>query len=377
MAAQFDTRLQDSDYWTPEQFADAADLPGAERVALTEPAQVPVIHMLRREDRVWRPEDYDALPKKEAASPGYTMMRDVGLVAPGMLLTEDGRYVRDPMTRLTPARVSPAFERDLEIGAQRRREWEYDPEALDRGILIAGPGIERFGHNLLDFLPGLAMLDQFGVFTDWPLLLPEQVPSWIPPMVEIYSGRQRVIKRFSHRRHLRVRVRELCVPWIVRKPAFHPSVAEVFEKVAARATGNGAAAAPGRRICILRGKDQDDKRGLTNAEALDAMLLERGLEGVSPERMPFVDQVRLFAETEFAVGQAGSALHGVVFSKPGTAALELRPENYDVHGQSAIAVLRRQTFASVKGDQDGGRMSRAPWTLDLELVEQRLGELGL
>ncbi len=378
MPSLYDTKLRESDFWTAEQYVDGDQLPGAERVAFAEPAQVPAVHLLRKEDRIWRPDDYDALPTKEAHSPGYTILRDVYLVAPGMVLAEDGRFVRDESTRLNPRRLSPALERDLLIGPEGRAEWEHPGEPIDRGILISGPGVEKYGHHLLDFLPGLALLDEFGGHEDWPLLLPSHAPDWVPPMVEVFSGRPRRIERFSHRRDLRMRVGELCVPWVVREPAFHPSVAHVFDRIAATALGDGAPAAGGRRICILRGEDQDEKRRLTNAAELDALLLGRGLEGVSPEKMPFIDQVRLFAETEVAVGQAGSALHGVVFSKPGAATLELRPETYDVHGQSAIAVLRRQSFASVKGAQGtDSRMSREPWALDLDLVEQRLVELGL
>jgi capsular polysaccharide biosynthesis protein len=104
----------------------------------------------------------------------------------------------------------------------------------------------------------------------------------------------------------------------------------------------------------------------------------RGFTSVRPESLPFLEQARLLAGAEIVAGEAGSGLHGTVFSQPGTTTLELRPETFVTHGQPAIAVLRRQSFTSVKGAQAAtGRMSREPWTLDLHALEQRLGDLGI
>jgi capsular polysaccharide biosynthesis protein len=48
-----------------------------------------------------------------------------------------------------------------------------------------------YGHQLLDFLPGLAMLDEFELFPDWPLLLPSNAPKWVPPLVDVFSHHSR------------------------------------------------------------------------------------------------------------------------------------------------------------------------------------------
>ena len=127
------------------------------------------------------------------------------------------------------------------------------------------------------------------------------------------------------------------MPWVLRHPGFHPAANRIFDRVAKTASdddGNGGA--PERRIFIVR---QKRARRLTNARQVRALFEARGFEAVLPERLPFLDQVRLFVGARFVAGEAGSALHGTVFSKPGMTTLELRPETYHVHGQPAIAVL--------------------------------------
>ena len=382
MAAHFDTILRDSDFWTPEQYVQADEFPGTERVAFSEPVSVPNIHHLRWEDRVWRPDDYAKLPTKTCHSPGYTLLDGVGLASPGMALAADGRFIADAFTRLNPKRLSESLERDLLSGPRGRAAWSAADESLDKGILIAGPGLMRFGHFLLDFLPGLAMLDQHELFTDWPLLLPANAPDWVPAMIDVFSpkprrivARSRKIIRFSSRQQLTSRVGSVCVPWVVRQPAFHPSVAAIFRRIAEGAAAGDRGRRCESRVCIFRGKG-DEKRRLLNTEDVESLFEARGFLKVQPERLSFLDQVRLFAGAQITVGEAGSGLHGSVFAKPQTRTLELRPETYDVHGQSAIAVLMGHWFTSVKGEQAvAQRMSHAPWTLDVDAVEQRLDEL--
>jgi glycosyl transferase family 61 len=368
------TILRKSEFWTPEQYVEADKLDGAARVELIPPATVPIVNRLRKqEDRVWRPEDYAGLPSRRCPGPGYTMLEEVRLSFPGTALARDGRFIEDPLTRLNPPWLSPELERDLSLGAEGRRR-RRARSSIERGILLAGDGVDVYGHQLVDFLPGLAMLDEFDLFSDWPLLLPSRAPKWLPPLIEAFSRRSCEIRTFSHRRSVSIEVGELCVPWVLRHPGFHPAANRIFDRIAGLADGEGSGEGRGRRVFILR---QRQARQLTNADEVAALFRARGFDPVAPERLPFLDQVRLFAGAAIVAGEAGSALHGTVFSKPGTTTIELRPATYHVQGQPAIAVLRGHVFTSVTGAQPGGRMSREPWTLDPGAVERRLGELGI
>lgn len=372
MPERHHTAVKKSDLWSPKQYVEAGDLRGSEQVALHEPADVPNVRRLHRIDQIWRPEDYPGLKTKRCDSPGYTVIRDAGVVAPGIVFARDGRFVIDDATRLGKMRLSRRVEEDLRSGADERSDWPT-AATLDRGILVSRPGLRTYGHALLDFLPGVAMLDRQKAFDGWPLLLPDNRPDWLARMVEAFCSSPREIVLFSNRQHDVTRVKRLCVPWVVRGPGFHPSAREVFTQISERAAPDQAAT---RRIFAARDPELE-KRRLTNSAEIEAVLESRGFESVRPERLPFLEQVRLFASAEIAAGEAGSGLHGTIFSPPGTKTLELRPATYDAPGQPAIAVLMGHWFASVQGPQAGShRMSHEPWTLDPELVERRLTELG-
>jgi capsular polysaccharide biosynthesis protein len=377
--------LRELEHWTTAQYVSASQLESAERRALAEPAEVPNVHMLRRTDGVWRPRDYEQLPKIECAAPGYTMLRGVHLLPGGLALAPDGRFVRDDRTRLTPPTLSPAFARHLSSGPEGRLEWPVGPEVIEKGILVSGPGSKVYGHQLLDYLPGLALLDDVDAVGDWPVLVRDQTPDWTRTMIREFTGRRREIKMLpGEGGRLRTSVEQLCVPWVVRSPSIHPIVRRVFGRIVRAAGGRPQrGAADARRIYVVRGESagKKDKRRLEQRAEVERMFAARGFELIRPELLPFMDQVRLFADAGVVAGEAGSGLHGTIFSAAGIVTLELRPSSFNVLGQPAIAILQRHTFASVTGtdvvDPDEADRPWGPWTIELEALEERLEELEL
>jgi len=362
--------------WDPGQHVNAADLDRAERVSLTGPAFVPPVHTLRATDRLWRPGDYSQLPIWLCQGPGYTLLQNAFLVSPGVAFTDDGRFITDDRTLLTPAAISSsaALRRYLDAGSEARMRGPVADQALERGILISGPGLWVYGHVLVDYLPALAILDGLGEFRDWPVLLPESAPGWVFPMVDAFSG-HREVRRFPNGPGLRTMVGELCVPWTLREPAFHPIAKEAFDRVAesaGRQLGNHSGG--GRRLYVSRGSEE--QRRLENAGEVEALFAARGFDCVEPGRLPFLEQVRMFMDAETVAGEAGSGLHGTVFARAGTLTLELRPRIHRSLAQPAIAVLKAHAFASCAGTQRASTpTSRSPWTMDLGLLDRWLSEV--
>jgi capsular polysaccharide biosynthesis protein len=354
----------------------------ARRVSLGKPAQVIDLRALGRQERDWRPSDDRLAPTRTCHEPGYTLLEDVFVTMPGLVLTGDGRFVNEATARITPNHLSPTYERILSTTpAVRAAEWPVVPEAIEKGILLAGTGSAQYGHMLLDFLPPLSVLDHFDVLPDWPLLMPARTPPWMDAMVGAFGRRPRTIVRFPRRMGVKVKVGRLCVPWVLRQAAFHPAAGEAFDRVvrAHAALGRGPSGSPTRRIYIERPPPAESgaKRQLTNANEARSFFQGRGFEPVRPELLPFADQIRLFAGARAVAGEAGSGLHGTVFSEPGITAIELRPPSFASRGQLAIAALRRQGLISIEGAQEATvPMSHDPWTLDLDHVEQRLSAFG-
>lgn len=385
--------LSASPLWTRGQHVAAAELPNAVRVSLADPAPAPAVELMREEDRTWEPRDYASLPARLVHGPGYTLLREVFLTAPGMALAVDGRFVDDPLTRLVPAVLSPSFERLLGEGAATRSNWPPSSRTIDRGILVSGPGMRVYGHHLLDFLPAVAALDEFGALLDWPLLVPENYPAWALAMAAVFSPDREVIRSEGGRRR-RTRVGELCVPWLVREPrrgvdesgsaramgAFHPIAAELFDRAirAAIAPAQRSQPASGKLLVLRDPAGPSAKRRLANVDRVVAAFERRGFECIVPSVLRFSDQVRRFADAAVVAGEAGSGLHGTVFSRPATTTLELRPPTYATFSQPAIAALKGHRFASVAGSQSATEwMSPEPWTLDPATLDRRLSDLGL
>ena len=235
----YGTVLRHLDSWTPGQYVASAELDGTERTVLAEAEKVPNAALLRRQDRVWHPHDHDRLPVTDCVTPGYTILRGVHLLPGGLALAGDGRFVRDDRTRLTPPTLSPAFARHLSAGPEGRSTWPVAPEMIEKGILISGPGSMVYGHQLLDYLPGLALLDDLDAFADWPVLIRHDTPRWVISMIEKFIERRRERKFISGSALLRSGVGEVCVPWIVRRPSFHPIVRRVFGRLVDAACKDG------------------------------------------------------------------------------------------------------------------------------------------
>ena len=382
---------RDSELWTREQYVDAADLAIAQRVELQPGALVPEVELVREVDKEWTPQDFAQLPTRRCHGPGYTLLRDVLLRSPGMAMADDGRFIEDAYTRLTPGGISPAFRRELLLGASVRSQRPIADEPIARGILISGPGLGVYGHQLLDYLPPLVLLGQLDLFSDWPVLISARSPLWVEPMIEMFAGAAREIRRFPDNGESQIPVGELVVPWFLREPyaltndvksarprgAFHPSATGIFDVVAARAKPSDAGDGS-RRIFVARDPSASHKRLLVNGAEIQALFESRGFRCVRPEQLSFGDQIRLFASAQVIAGEAGSGLHGTLFSPAGALTLELRPTTYHLLSQPAIAVLQGQRFASVAGsEQAGGSLSQDPWTIEPTVVERALTELAL
>jgi capsular polysaccharide biosynthesis protein len=81
-------------------------------------------------------------------------------------------------------------------------------------------------------------------------------------------------------------------------------------------------------------------RRLSNKEEIESIASSFGLELISPETLPISEQIKLFSECAFAVGEYGSVLHNTLFSPLGIRVLAL---NWMGGVQSKISQLRKQS----------------------------------
>jgi capsular polysaccharide biosynthesis protein len=86
------------------------------------------------------------------------------------------------------------------------------------------------------------------------------------------------------------------------------------------------AAPPGpanQRLFLSRGQAPQN-RVIRDRERLEQMAMQAGLSIVHPQHLGLLEQIRLFQSAAMVVGEYGSALHGALFSPPGTIVCALR-----------------------------------------------------
>jgi hypothetical protein len=249
------------------------------------------------------------------------------------------KHVEDIVTRLGP----PNFPRP--------RRYLTGPVAM-----ITGPGHTVYGHWLSDFLPKLYLLHAAGHdVRRLHYLLPADTPKFGRAWLDLIGIPPENVILFSPDGEL-VWVEELLLP-----TTFHNGIrASVLLKEAAkflislvesRADQPAQTNAP-RRVFVSRARTSQS-RPLLNRDRIEEIAVAAGLELVYPEALPLLDQVRLFGETSMIVGEYGSALHGSLFSSPGTTVCALRgSRGHPGFIQSGFGHALKHPTGYVFGDTD-------------------------
>lgn|GEM_PF-4903705 len=98
---------------------------------------------------------------------------------------------------------------------------------------------------------------------------------------------------------------------------------------------------PGRDTArkLLISRMGSPNRDWARDQELEEVAAAKGFEIVTPQDLPFVEQVRLFAQAETIVGRAGSGLHNIVFSRTGTRCLCLGGGTENLRNQRIAAEI--------------------------------------
>ncbi len=131
------------------------------------------------------------------------------------------------------------------------------------------------------------------------------------------------------------------LPWLI------PGALSALARLAKPAAAHKPAAAQ-RRLFVSRALVR--RRHITNEAELAGMLERYGFETVHPETLSLREQMELFAGAKTVLGSWGSGLTSLIFSPPGTVAIELQPEDVGYAGNAFvwnIASIREQPFAQV------------------------------
>lgn len=232
--------------------------------------------------------------------------------------------------------------------------------------MLVGPGVNVYGHALLDFAPRAFRIARDEQRRRLPVITTGR------PAIQAIFARAGIHRRqfVSTASEGVLRVQQLHLHDRVRSQNFdHGLFEQTFATIKEEA--GATPAAPWRQIYVSRSRLKHGRRVFRNVEAIEAMFGEAGWECIHPEELAFEEQVRIFAEARAVAGDDGSGLHNTVFSPAGTKVICMDHDRRNM-GHVRIADLMRQKilFLDPEVGDDG-------YYMPLERIRGALSKMGL
>ncbi len=319
----------------------------------------------------------------------------------GAIYDADGRLIEESERRVRRGR------RPINPPTVGRRAFVA---RLDGSHVYVGMAIQSFGHFLLETLSRLWWVERLEDLAEVRLLLHGWKAHEGPRMKRQHpSALAHLLAPFGFRTQPVGAANFLKGPWVaqfldilgvpaeridfvpstgarlaqVRVPArivdvngsVHPAMPRIYRLIADKVAGDVAAG--GRRLYLSRSRlaarreDAEGPRRAANEQALEDLLADAGFEIIHPQEHTIVAQIRMMRSAAVVAGCDGSALHSVVFARPGTRLLAF--DSRAIENQFGIeetsGIVSRHLWM-------GGRRSTvkpgASWQIDLDLVRRNL-----
>lgn len=250
-----------------------------------------------------------------------------------------------------------------------------EPERLNGHVLLATPDEPmNYGMWLLLTIPSvfefLGNRDRYDKLLchcprPWQKMILETVGVDMADVIEHDLRRTYHCERLSL---IRASYRDLMIPDGDR---------ESFRRFAERVAGNFAPV-PGKRVFLSRlSRTQIGAyRGLVNEVELIRGMANLGFEIVEPEGMSFVDQVRLFHETDVLVGLGGAGMFNAVFCQPKTRLVSIESSMVFLDAHCNIFASMDLDYAVIIGEVDptDPRPSQKRWSLDVDQAVRAIAD---
>ena len=282
----------------------------------------------------------------ETGEVGTYAIDDV-LVAPSGIAIKDGVAFSSTAFIHPPHHVEQVAARVLGTDLPRRH-------VGGTLAVIYGPGHQTYGHWLVDFLPRLWVLARTGHdLAALRYVVPPELTAAAKKLLALAGIARDQLVPYRYWREVLTADR-LLLPTGLRT---HNRISSRFAEATAFWTGRLRAAVRARpnaatpsRLFVSRAK-VTAARILDNRARVEAIAAERGYMVVHPQAMELGAQAALFSGARIIAGEYGSALHGSVFSGPGTVSVGLRgTARHPSFVQSGVAAALGQHAGYVLGE---------------------------
>ena len=190
-----------------------------------------------------------------------------------------------------------------------------------KGILMKSRGEQIYGHWLVDYIPRLHLIGLAKRPSNAPLIF-NQLPNWSLLFIEkVLPSSQEVIEDNSKL----ISIKQCVVPCYTKighsflsdisKSAW-TSLRKFFEisnKIIS--TTKDEENLPKKLFISREEVSTSDNRKIHNIEKIQRISEENGYKTIHPEKLSLFEQAKLFNHAEFIIGEDGSALHSIIFSR--------------------------------------------------------------
>ena len=288
----------------------------------------------------------------------------------GLLTTTLASF--DTATQITyfdlEGRVSNKFIKTtpnlLEFGGKKIIDLRDEFDAV---LLLTHPGVNIYGHWLIDIAPVLSMFECFFQDLSYAVAIPDGSPDWVLNLLNNLP--------FKFKQVMRVGVEEVVFGNLffsteLRIHDYLSSfISKCYLKFSAKAIGDS-------KLYISRQGLGAGYRQLINCEEVERLFESRGFELYRPEAETIEAQIEKFAGVRFLAGEAGSGMHNSLFCPSASKVINIQSSRQNHFIQAGLCRQVGQECTYVFGHAESDDWNAA-FSVDLNALEAALNVLGL
>ncbi|MEO1526619.1 MAG: glycosyltransferase family 61 protein [Planctomycetota bacterium] len=270
----------------------------------------------------------------------------------------------------------------VESFRKHRKHWRLALESLTQfRIELRQPTVWTtddwsFGyfHWICDALPRLEMVAREFDLSELTLVLPhksKRFPFIAQSLAAFPLAETRVLGRFES-----ALCREMVLPThIATSGNYRPELMQALRARCWSHVGVNLNDKPNERVFISRRRAT--RRRLINEADLQSVLANHGIQSVETDRMPWAEQVRLFASTRQLISTHGAGLTNMLFMPPGGDVIEIRDGvEPTTNCYLTLAGVCGHRIAYVYSTKQGTRSNHhADVTVDPSDLDRQLGRM--
>lgn len=257
-----------------------------------------------------------------------------------------GNLWRGGARTILPNLTTSYWQRAIQVG---ELELQNESNLPVRNIEVpcicpVGWGYNIYGHVVIEILPRLLLARKWALqkgLCDAAILLPDDAPAWINPILSSFGILEEEIIRYSPKTEQVRLLRGIFPYYLYRSYGFHPLVADLLDEwlpTVKRSDNRDGV------LFIARPTEWNPatRRCANEADLIAIAQEEFGCSVIQPETLSFPQQILAFNNAAGVIGLYGSGLHNAIFTDKGLHVGIIGMKNL---AQSHIAALRQQPIS--------------------------------